>query len=155
MTEASIRRLTKAHIIDLRNIVKPHHLVEKVLNMVCILRGCIAPNWTMARELMSSMTFKLELVLLDAAKIKPSLIKRVIKILNQHQKLLTPDVSCFFLFLHFLQLLSTINEGSSIILTWLINFIKWNAGVVKYRFQHKPSTKLIANEPQGWARDSS
>lgn len=82
MTEASIRRLTKAHIIDLRNIVKPHHLVEKVLNMVCILRGCIAPNWTMARELMSSMTFKLELVLLDASKIKPSLIRRVIKILN-------------------------------------------------------------------------
>lgn len=70
MTEASIRRLTKAHIIDLRNIVKPHHLVEKVLNMVCILRGSIAPNWTMAREMMSSMTFKLELVLLDATKIK-------------------------------------------------------------------------------------
>lgn len=82
MTEASIRRLTKAHIIDLRNIVKPHNLVEKVLNMVCILRGCIAPNWTMAREMMSSMTFKLELVLLDAPKIKPSLIKKVIKILN-------------------------------------------------------------------------
>jgi len=70
MTEASIRRLTKGHIIDLRNIVKPHHLVEKVLNMVCILRGSIAPNWTMAREMMSSMTFKLELVLLDATKIK-------------------------------------------------------------------------------------
>ena len=70
MTEAAIRRLTKAHIIDLRNIVKPNHLVEKVLNMVCILRGCIAPNWTMAKEMMSSMTFKLELVLLDATKIK-------------------------------------------------------------------------------------
>jgi hypothetical protein len=93
MTEASIRRLTKAHIIDLRNIVKPHHLVEKVLNMVCILRGCIAPNWTMAREMMSSMTFKLELVLLDASKVKPSLIRKVVKILNQFQKLLTPDVS--------------------------------------------------------------
>jgi len=95
MTEAAIRRLTKAHIIDLRNIVKPHHLVEKVLNMVCILRGCIAPNWTMARELMSSMTFKLELVLLDASKIKQSIIKRVIKVLNQNQKLLTPDVRIF------------------------------------------------------------
>ena len=93
MTEASIRRLTKAHIIDLRNIVKPHHLVEKVLNMVCILRGSIAPNWTMAREMMSSMTFKLELVLLDATKIKQSLIKRVIKILNNFHKHLTPDVS--------------------------------------------------------------
>ena len=93
MTEASIRRLTKAHIIDLRNIVKPHHLVEKVLNMVCVLRGSIAPNWTMAREMMSSMTFKLELVLLDATKIKSSLIKRVIKILNNFHKHLTPDVS--------------------------------------------------------------
>lgn len=93
MTEASIRRLTKAHIIDLRNIIKPHHLVEKVLNMVCILRGSIAPNWTMAREMMSSMTFKLELVLLDATKIKQSLIKRVIKILNNYHRHLTPDVS--------------------------------------------------------------
>ena len=102
MTEASIRRLTKAHIIDLRNIVKPHHLVEKVLNMVCILRGCIAPNWTMARELLSSMTFKLELVLLDASKIKSSLIRKVIKILSQHQKLLMPDVSIFFALCNFL-----------------------------------------------------
>ena len=93
MTEASIRRLTKAHIIDLRNIVKPHHLVEKVLNMVCILRGSIAPNWTMAREMMSSMTFKLELVLLDASKIKQSLVKRVLKILNNFHRHLTPDVS--------------------------------------------------------------
>ena len=93
MTEASIRRLTKAHIIDLRNIVKPHHLVEKVLNMVCTLRGSIAPNWTMAREMMSSMTFKLELVLLDATKIKQSLIKRVIKVLNNFHKHLTPEVS--------------------------------------------------------------
>ena len=126
MTEVSIRRLTKAHIIDLRNIVKPHHLVEKVLNMVCILRGCIAPNWTMAREMMSSMTFKLELVLLDAAKIKQSLVKRVIKILNNFHKHLTPDN------------LARINEGSSILLTWIINLVKWNAGVVKYKFQHNP-----------------
>ena len=126
MTEVSIRRLTKAHIIDLRNIVKPHHLVEKVLNMVCILRGCIAPNWTMAREMMSSMTFKLELVLLDASKIKQSLVKRVIKVLNNFHKHLTPDN------------LARINEGSSILLTWIINLIKWNAGVTKYKFKHVP-----------------
>lgn len=65
MTEHSIRRLTKAHIIELRNQVKPHPLIEKVMNMVCILRGCIAPNWTVAREMMSSMTFKMELMLMD------------------------------------------------------------------------------------------
>lgn len=122
MTEVSIRRLTKAHIIDLRNVIKPHHLVEKVLNMVCILRGSIAPNWTMAREMMNSMTFKLELVLLDASKIKPSLMKRVIKILNNFHRHLTPD--------H----LAKINEGASILLTWIINFVKWNAGMVRYKF---------------------
>lgn len=40
-------------------------------------------------------------------------------------------------------------------MTWLINFIKWNAGIVKYRFQHKPSNKLLADEPKGWGRDQS
>lgn len=70
MTEHSIRRLTKAHIIELKNQVKPHLLVEKVLNMVCILRGCIAPNWTVAREMMSSMTFKMELMLMDVCSIR-------------------------------------------------------------------------------------
>ena len=38
--------------------------------MVCTLRGCVAPNWTMARELMTSMTFKLELMLMDPGQIK-------------------------------------------------------------------------------------
>jgi hypoxanthine-guanine phosphoribosyltransferase len=82
MTEQSIKRLTKAHLIDLKNMVKPHFLIEKVLHMVCILKGCIAPSWTLARELLSSMTFKLELVLLDPTRIKQTLIKKVIRILN-------------------------------------------------------------------------
>jgi hypothetical protein len=66
--------------------------VERVLNMVCIIRGCIAPNWTVAREMMNSMTFKMELMLMDVCQIKQSLIKRVIKVLNTYQKQLTPDV---------------------------------------------------------------
>jgi len=94
MTDQSLRRLTKAHIVELRTFVKPPHpLVEKVLSMVCILRGCIAPNWTTAREMMMSMTFKMELMLMDPRQIKQSLIKRVIKVLNANQKTLTPDVS--------------------------------------------------------------
>jgi hypothetical protein len=93
MTEQSIKRLTKAHLIDLKNMIKPHGLVEKVLQMVCILKGCIAPSWTLAREVMSSMTFKLELVLMDPTRIKPSLIRKVVKILNKYHAYLTPNVS--------------------------------------------------------------
>jgi hypothetical protein len=44
----------------------------------------------MARELMTSMTFKLELMLMDPTKIRPSLVKKVLKILNKHSKTLTP-----------------------------------------------------------------
>lgn len=122
MTDVSIRQLTKQHIINLRKQVKPPPLVEKVLKMVCILRGCVAPNWTMARELMNSMTFKLELMLMDPTQIKPALIKRVLKILNSNHKQLTP--------VHLL----TIDQGASILLTWVINFIKWNTGCTKYMF---------------------
>ena len=78
--------MTKAHLIELKNTIKPHHLVEKVLAMVLILKGSVAPSWTMARELMASMTFKLELVFLDPTRIKSVLIKKVIKILNAFQK---------------------------------------------------------------------
>lgn len=82
-TDHSIRQLTKAHIIELRSHVKPPHpLVERVLAMVCTLRGCVAPNWTTAREMMMSMTFKMELMLMDPRLIKPSLIRRVVKVLN-------------------------------------------------------------------------
>lgn len=69
-TQIAIRKLTKAHIIELRRMVKPHHLIEKVMTMVCFLKGCIAPSWALAREILSSMTFKIELVLLDPTKIK-------------------------------------------------------------------------------------
>lgn len=99
MTEQSIKRLTKAHLIDLKNMIKPHSLIEKVLQMVCILKGCVAPSWTLAREMMSSMTFKLELVLMDPTRIKPSLIRKVIKILNKYHTYLTPNVSKYSLFL--------------------------------------------------------
>lgn len=93
MTDHSIRRLTKAHIIELRSQIKPHPLVEKVLSLVLLLRGCIAPNWTVARELMGSMTFKMELMLMDVVNLKPSLVKKVIKMLNIYQKQLTPEVN--------------------------------------------------------------
>jgi hypothetical protein len=78
MTDVSIRQLSKQHIINLRKQIKPHPIVEKVMKMVCILRGCVAPNWTMARELMNSMTFKLELMLMDPTQLKPALVKRVL-----------------------------------------------------------------------------
>lgn len=61
--------------------------------MVCILKGYIAPSWTLAREMMASMTFKLELILMDPTRIKPSLIRKVIKILNKYHNQLTPNVS--------------------------------------------------------------
>ena len=87
-TQIAIRKLTKAHIIELRRMIKPHHLVEKVLTMVCYLKGCIAPSWSLAREILSSMTFKIELVLLDPTKIKQGQLKKVIQILTTVLRLL-------------------------------------------------------------------
>jgi hypothetical protein len=92
--------------------------------MVCIMRGCIAPNWTMARELMSSMTFKLELMLMNPTQLRQTLVRRVLKILNSNQKQLTP--------VHLL----SIDQGASILLTWVINFIKWNSGCKKFPYSN-------------------
>lgn len=125
MTEFSLRQLTKQHVINLKKQVKPHHLVEKVMNMVCILRGCVAPNWTTARDLMNSMTFKLELLLMEPQNLKQNLVKRVLVILRKHNKNLTP-INLF-----------QIDQGASILLTWVINLVKWNQGATKYHFTVK------------------
>jgi len=137
MTEQSIKILTKAHLIDLKNMIKPHSLIEKVLQMVCILKGCVAPSWTLAREMMSSMTFKLELVLMDPTRIKPSLIRKVIKILNKYHTYLTPNN------------IAKINEGASILLAWVINLIKWNAGHTRYHFVHTQQNYDDFNQGMG------
>ena len=81
---------------------------------------------------MTSMTFKLELMLMDPTKIRPSLVKKVLKILNKHNKTLTP-----------ISLLK-VDQGASILLTWVINFIKWSYGNNKFTYDEKP--QRIGNE---------
>ena len=53
MTEHSIRKLTKSHILELKSLMKPHPLVEKVMKIICLLRGCQACNLRTAQELMN------------------------------------------------------------------------------------------------------
>lgn len=124
MTEHSIKRLSKSHIIELKGLMKPHHLVEKVLKMLCILRGSLAPNTWAAQEMLSSMTFRMELRLMDPVKLKPSIIWKVLKILSQNHSL-TPDNVIKY------------SEGAAILLTWIINLIKWNAGHKMFHFEEQ------------------
>lgn len=124
MTEYSIRKLNKSHIIELRSILKPHPMVEKVLKMVCILRGSNAPTWRQAQEMMNDKTFLMELRLIDPVKIKQNIVKKVLKILSSNPNL-TPD-----------QVIKYSEGGAiaSILLTWIINLIKWNAGHNRFIF---------------------
>jgi hypothetical protein len=34
--------------------------------------------------------------------------------------------------------LSQLSEGATILLTWIINLVKWNAGHTKYKFAYPP-----------------
>lgn len=68
------------------------------------------------------MTFKLELMLMDPTQLKQNLIRKVLKILNGNQKQLTPVY------------LLNVDQGASILLTWVINFVKWNSGSKKYPY---------------------
>lgn len=54
------------------------------------------------------------------------LVKKVLKILNSNQKHLTP--------INMLQ----IDQGASILLTWIINFVKWNSGYKKFNYTENP-----------------
>lgn len=73
---------------------------------------------------MNDKTFLMELRLIDPVKIKQSIVKKILKILNSNPNL-TPDNVIKY------------SEGgaiASILLTWIINLIKWNAGHNRFIF---------------------
>ena len=70
------------------------------------------------------MTFRMELRLMDPVKIKPSIIRKVLKILSQTPSL-TPDNVIKY------------SEGAAILLTWIINLVKWNAGHKIFTFEEQ------------------
>ena len=47
------------------------------------------------------------------------------------------------------------NEGASILLAWIINLVKWNAGTTRYRFQSVASSPLKQHETNGSSQDNS
>ena len=51
--EDSLKSLTKASITELRSMPKPHHLVEKTLQLVLILRGFKQFSWSLAKEMLN------------------------------------------------------------------------------------------------------
>ena len=58
---------------------------------------------------------------MDPIKIKPTIIRKILKILSANPQL-TPDNVIKY------------SEGAAILLTWMINLIKWNAGYKIFTF---------------------
>ena len=53
-------------------------------------------------------------------------------------------VTSSFFFLNVFQNLNFVSEGASILLTWIINLVKWNAGHTKYKFDEATLGGYIA-----------
>ena len=59
--EESLKELSKASIIELRAISKPHPLVDKTMQIVCALRGYKNINWATSRDFLGRASMKVEL----------------------------------------------------------------------------------------------
>jgi hypothetical protein len=87
-----LMRLTKPDIIEIKNLVIPHPLVEKVLYMICILKGFANPTWQIAKEFLNPITFKNDLNSINIASILPAQINKITGILGRN-RLLSPEVT--------------------------------------------------------------
>ena len=68
--------------------------------------------------MLSSMTFKMELMLLDVSKLKAKCVNKVKCTLAANPLLIPSEISKY-------------SEGAAILLTWMYNVIKWYLG---YRY---------------------
>jgi len=76
----------------LKAMSKPHFLVEKVLQIVCALRGFKQISWNTAKEMLTRSSFKVELMQLNPQTLKPTEVLRAQQILTQKTNaMLTPE----------------------------------------------------------------
>lgn len=59
--DMSLTEMSKANVMELRSISKPHMLIEKTMQIVMALRGFKNLNWANARDLLGRPSLKVEL----------------------------------------------------------------------------------------------
>jgi hypothetical protein len=57
----SLAELSKANVMELRSISKPHVLIEKTMQIITALRGFKNLNWANARDLLGRPSLKVDL----------------------------------------------------------------------------------------------
>eukprot|EP00347_Sterkiella_histriomuscorum_P020945 403335852 len=120
--DESLRSLTKANLIELKQFSKPHPLVEKTLQIVCAIRGFKNFQWSTAREIIGKPQFKMELMQTKpkSTNLRPQDLLRAQQILNAKGNIsLTPQN----VHLH--------SEGAALLLVWAANLIKLYACMKK------------------------
>ena len=68
--------MNKASLMELKAMSKPHPLVEKVLQIVCALKGFKQNNWNTAKEMISKSSFKIELQQINPKTLRPTEVLR-------------------------------------------------------------------------------
>jgi hypothetical protein len=112
--ETALRNLTQSDIIELRSS-SSNHLVMKVLQMVCILKGYNTSTWNNIKEMLDSRTFKIELGMIDVFKITKRQAQIVRASIKENPKL-TPER------------VSRISLPASTLLSWVLGILTWYGG---------------------------
>mgnify|MGYP000214415280 FL=1 len=128
--ENSLRTLEQSDVIHLREMIN-HPLVQKVLQMACILKGYSAATIPNIKQMLDSRTFKVELSMLDIRKLKHSQVKKVREILVKN-KILNVDY------------LTKISIPAATVLSWVEGVVTWFAGrhLVKNNDPFSPKSGL-------------
>jgi hypothetical protein len=77
MAQQCLDKITRTHIIDIKCQKHPSPLVEKVMSMLCMVKGYADSSWKKVLEVLNPLTLKMELSLLDVSKIKKYSIFRI------------------------------------------------------------------------------
>ncbi len=72
----SAEAITKAQIIELRAISKPHPMLEKCMNIVLALKGFKQLNWNTAKEFLARPSLKVELLQTTEQVLQPADVLR-------------------------------------------------------------------------------
>ena len=129
--------------MELRQIAKPHPLIEKTMQIVCALRGFKNLNWSTARDFLAKNSLKVELKQINSESIKSEDVLRAQQVLVQKTNImLTPEN------------VQIHSQGAALLLVWAANIIKHYAALKWLGDDVKKSGPQYANlSPEYRRRD--
>ena len=133
--EKAGKYINKSHIREFLSFVRPEPIINKLFQVLAIIKGYKNPNWIKIRDMLSNPTFRLELLSFRGHDYDSDNVLKAFKIFESSAIAFTgksPRHRNHDFYTKYYEILPSISDGAVHIFDWIISFFKSYSGYSKF-----------------------